>query len=65
MDIHTCRQCGKKFAYCRACVFWPIYYKDKGFCSEECYDESQKEVIPKEDVEVVITDEDTSTSKEE
>lgn len=65
MDIHTCKQCGKIFSYCRACVFWPIYYKDDGFCSKECYDESvnQKEVIPTEDVEVVITDRDISTSE--
>jgi hypothetical protein len=63
MDIHVCKQCGLRFAYCRACVFKPIYYKDKGFCSKECYDESKKEVIPTEDVEVVITDRDTSTSE--
>lgn len=65
MDIHVCKQCGLRFAYCRACVFKPIYYKDKGFCSKECYDESvnQKEVIPAEDVEVVITDRDISTSE--
>ena len=60
MDIHVCKQCGRRFAYCRACVFKPIYYKDLGFCSKECYDQSKKEVIQK-DVEVVITDRDTST----
>ena len=63
MDIHVCKQCGLRFAYCRACVFKPIYYKDKGFCSKECHDESKKEVVPTEDVEVVITDRDTSTSE--
>ena len=62
MDIYVCKQCGAHFAYCRACVFKPIYYKDKGFCSKECYEQSQKEVVPEEDVEVVITDRDTSTS---
>lgn len=63
MDIHVCKQCGSRFAYCRACVFKPIYYKDSGFCSKECYIESKKEVIPTKDVEVVITDKDTSTSE--
>jgi hypothetical protein len=37
MDIHVCKQCGLRFAYCRACVFKPIYYKDLGFCSKECF----------------------------
>ena len=64
MDIHVCKQCGLKFAYCRKCVFKPIYYKDLGFCSKECYIESKKEVVRK-DVEVVITDRDTSTSEQE
>ena len=63
MDIHVCKQCGLRFAYCRACVFKPIYYKDLGFCSKECFAESKKEVIPTEDVEVIITDRDTSTSE--
>ena len=63
MDIHVCKRCGLRFVYCRACVFKPIYYKDLGFCSKECYEESKKEVIPAEDVEVVITDRDTSTSE--
>lgn len=63
MDINVCKQCGLKFAYCRACVFKPIYYKDLGFCSKECLAESKKEVIPAEDVEVFITDRDISTSE--
>ena len=63
MDIHVCKQCRLRFAYCRACVFKPIYYKDLGFCSKECLAESKKEVIPTEDVEVVITDRDISTSE--
>lgn len=63
MDIHVCKQCGARFAYCRACVFKPIYYKDLGFCSKECYEQSKKEVIPAEDVEVIITDRDISTSE--
>ena len=65
MDIHVCKQCGIRFAYCRACVFKPIYYKDLGFCSKECYIESKKEVIQAEDVEVVVEHEDTSASEEE
>ena len=63
MDIHVCKQCGLKFSYCRKCVFKPIYYKDYGFCSKECYIESKKEVVQTVDVEVVITDRDTSTSE--
>lgn len=66
MDIHVCKQCGVRFAYCRACVFKPLYYKDLGFCSKECYatfkNQKQEEVI-QQDVEVVITDRDISTSE--
>lgn len=69
MSIHVCKQCGSKFEYCRACVFRPIYYKDFGFCSKKCYTESKnkiKEVVQTEDVEVVvINEEDTSTPTEE
>ena len=64
MSIHVCAQCGSKFEYCRACVFKPIKYKDKGFCSQKCYEDSKKilkEVVPAEDVEVVVIEEDTST----
>lgn len=66
MSIHVCKQCGRRFEYCRACVFRPIRYMDAGFCTKKCQEESKnniEEVIQK-DVEVVI-DEDTSTSKEE
>lgn len=64
MSVHVCKQCGSKFEYCRACVFRPIRYKDLGFCSKQCYDESKKEVVPTEDVEVVVIEEDTSTQTE-
>ena len=63
MTIYECRQCGAKFSYCSRCELWPTKYKDLGFCSKQCYDESKKEVIPTEDVEVVITDRDISTSE--
>ena len=36
MDKHICKQCGKVFNYCRACVFKKIPYKEAGFCSKEC-----------------------------
>ena len=69
MDIHVCKQCGLHFEYCRACVFKPIYYKDAGFCSKECHQASKnkiEEVVPTEDVEVVvIKEEDTSTPTED
>lgn len=66
MDKHICKQCGKLFNYCRACVFKSIPWKEAGFCSRECSAEFKiKEVIPVEDVEVIVTNEDTSTSEEE
>lgn len=68
MSIHVCKRCNCGFEYCRSCVFKPIYYKDDGYCSKECYEASKnkiKEVVPAEDVEVVAIDEDTSTPKEE
>ena len=68
MHTKTCKQCGSKFVYCRACVFRPIRYKDLGFCSEECYKASKhkiEEVVPSKDVEVVVIEEDTSTPTEE
>ena len=67
MHTKTCKQCGSKFVYCRACVFRPIRYKDLGYCSNDCYEASKnkiEEVVPIEDVEVVVTEEDTSTPTE-
>ena len=68
MKTHICQNpnCGKIYQYCRGCLISPILYKELGFCSEKCHNEfkKQKEVI-QQDVEVVITDEDTSTSEEE
>ena len=65
MSVHVCKQCGLRFEYCRQCVFRPVRYKDLGFCSKKCYEESKKEVVPSEDVEVVVIEEDTSTPIEE
>ena len=62
---HICRQCQRVYSYCRGCLLSPILYYEHGFCSESCEEASKnkiEEVIPTEDVEVVITDEDTSTS---
>ena len=64
MKQHTCRQCGSIYEYCRGCLLSPISYKDNGFCSKSCQDTYRnkiEEVIPTEDVEVVIIDGDTST----
>lgn len=56
MSIHVCKQCGSRFEYCRACVFRPIRYKDKGFCSKECYEASKNVTVKSEPiVEEVIT----------
>lgn len=69
MKKHTCKNCGRIFEYCRGCLLSPIPHKDAGYCSKACYEESKtpkiEEVAPVEDVEVVVTDRDTSTSEEE
>jgi hypothetical protein len=44
----------------------PISYKENGFCSiicQEAFKNKIEEVIPTEDVEVIITDRDISTSE--
>jgi hypothetical protein len=53
MSIHVCKQCGSRFEYCRACVFRPIRYKDKGFCSKECYEASKIEIPEKVEMEPI------------
>lgn len=53
MNIHICKQCGSRFAYCRACVFRPIRYKDKGFCSKECYEASKIEIPTKTEIQPI------------
>ena len=67
MTIYTCKECGQAFRYCRGCMVSPILHKEARCCSETCYEKSkiqkQKEVIPTEDVEVIITDRDISTSE--
>ena len=69
MATYVCKQCGVKFAYCSRCELRPVKYKDLGFCSKACYEASKnkiEEVVPTEDVEVVvINEEDTSTPIEE
>ena len=50
MSIHVCKQCGSRFEYCRACVFRPIRYKDKGFCSKECYEASKNITVKSEPI---------------
>ena len=67
MKKHICKNpaCGKTYEYCRGCLLSPISYKENGFCSnicQEAFKNQIEEVVPTEDVEVVITDEDTSTS---
>ena len=68
MDKHICKNpdCGKIYSYCRGCLLSPISYKENGYCSNTCQELAQKikEVI-QQDVEVVITNKDTSTSEEE
>ena len=65
---HICRQCQRVYTYCRGCLLSPILYYEHGFCSKTCedmYNNKIKEVVPLEDVEVVVIDEDTSTPTEE
>ena len=64
MRKYICKQCGDIYEYCRGCLLSPVPYKENGYCSETCEEASKnkiEEVIPAEDVEVVITDGDTST----
>ena len=66
MKKHTCKQCHRIYEYCRGCLLSPISYKENGFCSKACqeaFNNKIEEVIPTEDVEVVITDRDISTSE--
>ena len=62
-------KCKCEYEYCRGCLLSPIPYKSMGFCSQKCADEFKnkiEEVVPTEDVEVVvINEEDTSTPSEE
>lgn len=58
MNVHVCKQCGARFVYCRACVFRPVWYKENGFCSKECYEASKNVVVEPEVVdEVILVDE--------
>lgn len=36
MDRYICKQCGRPYNYCRACVLKPIPWRAAGFCSREC-----------------------------
>ena len=36
MDRYVCKQCGRAYNYCRACVLKPIPWRAAGFCSREC-----------------------------
>ena len=68
MKKHICKQCNKVYEYCRGCLLSPISYKENGFCSETCQEAFKtkiEEVVPLEDVEVVVIEEDTSTPKED
>ena len=46
MAKYICPQCSKAFIYCKGCALTPDIYKEKGFCSKECYNTSKTE-IPK------------------
>jgi hypothetical protein len=68
MKKHICKQCGKTYEYCRGCLLSPISYKENGYCSltcQEAFKNKIEEVVPVEDVEVVVIEEDTSTPIEE
>ena len=66
MKRHMCKQCNTAYTYCRGCLLSPISYKEHGFCSAACkeaFKNKIEEVVREEDVEVVITDRDISTSE--
>ena len=68
MKKHICKnpECNKVYEYCRGCLLRPVSYKENGYCSKQCEEASKikiEEVIPTEDVEVIITDRDISTSE--
>lgn len=69
MKKHICKNpaCGKTYEYCRGCLLSPISYKENGYCSKACQEAHKhlEEVVPIEDVEVVVIEEDTSTPTEE
>lgn len=70
MARHICKNpdCNKSYEYCRGCLLRPISYKENGYCSKQCEEASKnkiEEVIPVEDVEVVVIEEDTSAPIEE
>lgn len=68
MNKYICRHCGITYEYCRGCLLSPISYKENGFCSKTCqeaYLNKIEEVVPVEDVEVVVVEKDTSTPIEE
>ncbi len=54
MSIHVCKQCGSHFEYCRMCVFRPVRYKDKGFCSKECYEASTNVVASIVEIKSIV-----------
>ena len=41
MAKYICPQCSKAFIYCKGCALTPDLYKEKGFCSKECYKASK------------------------
>ena len=41
MDKHVCKQCKTIYSYCRGCLLSPISYKERGYCSERCYEASK------------------------
>ena len=58
MDRHICKQCGKLYNYCRACMLKSIPWKAAGFCSKECSAafKAPKIEIPKVETEIIQTD---------
>lgn len=46
MAKYICPQCSKAFIYCKGCALTPDLYKEKGFCSKECYKASKNVAEP-------------------
>ena len=67
MAKYICPQCSRAFIYCKGCALTPNLYREKGFCSKECYNaskieipkkakskQSKKEVLVVEPIDLVI-----------
>lgn len=53
MAKYICPQCSKAFIYCKGCALTPNLYRERGFCSKECYHASKIEIPKKVEIESI------------